>query len=191
MALGILEPAHTEHVPGTVDVWQAAQRDAELLESARHLKKTKDGRRILVPQPTDDPNDPLVGPFKIPELADLTSAELATLETRPRPWYPVLCICHSDSSIASPCSRLNNPGYFVRKDISRCGRADCVPSGWRRCRRRYIRSFSSHLGQEAPVPVRSTLDDRIVCMGRRNTENLQLHLHSVGAHLPRRGSRAL
>ena len=60
MPLGILEPAHAGHVPGTVNVWQEAQRDAELLESARHLKKTKDGRKILVPQPTDDPNDPLV-----------------------------------------------------------------------------------------------------------------------------------
>lgn len=60
MNLGILEPAQAEHVPGTVDVYQEAQRDAELLQSARHLKKSKDGRRVLVPQPTDDPNDPLV-----------------------------------------------------------------------------------------------------------------------------------
>jgi hypothetical protein len=60
MPLGILEPAHTEHVPGTVNVYEEAQRDAELLESAGHLKRSKDGRRILVPQPTDDPNDPLV-----------------------------------------------------------------------------------------------------------------------------------
>lgn len=60
MPLGILEPAHAGHVPGTVNVWQEAQRDAELLETARHLKRTKDGRKILIPQPTDDPNDPLV-----------------------------------------------------------------------------------------------------------------------------------
>ncbi|ETN38686.1 uncharacterized protein HMPREF1541_06723 [Cyphellophora europaea CBS 101466] len=63
MALGIWEPARADHVPGTVNVWEAAQRDAELLESARHLKKTKDGRKILVPQPTNDPNDPLNWPL--------------------------------------------------------------------------------------------------------------------------------
>lgn len=60
MALGILEPTHGGHVPGTVNVYEEAQRNAELLESGRHLKRTQDGKKILVPQPTDDPNDPLV-----------------------------------------------------------------------------------------------------------------------------------
>ncbi len=32
----------------------------ELLEAGRHLKKDKTGRIILVPQPSNDPNDPLV-----------------------------------------------------------------------------------------------------------------------------------
>jgi hypothetical protein len=58
--LGILEPAQPGHVPGTVNVYEEEQRSAELLESARHLKRTQDGRKILVPQPADDPNDPLV-----------------------------------------------------------------------------------------------------------------------------------
>jgi hypothetical protein len=60
MAWGILEPKHTEYVPGTVNVYEEAQRNAELLESGRHLKRTKDGKKVLIPQPTDDPNDPLV-----------------------------------------------------------------------------------------------------------------------------------
>ena len=59
-SLGILEPSKPGHVPGTVNVFEVEQRSAELLENAQHLKTTKDGRRILVPQPTDDPNDPLV-----------------------------------------------------------------------------------------------------------------------------------
>lgn len=59
MALGILEP-DVEHVPGTVYVYDAEQRQAELLEVARNLKKDKAGRMILVPQPSNDPNDPLV-----------------------------------------------------------------------------------------------------------------------------------
>ena len=60
MAWGILEPAHAEYVPGTVNVFEEAQRNAELLQSGHNLKRTRDGRKILVPQPTDDPNDPLV-----------------------------------------------------------------------------------------------------------------------------------
>ena len=63
MAQGILEPG-VEHVPGTVYVYESEQRHAELLQNARHLKKDKTGRIILVPQPSDDPNDPLVCLFQ-------------------------------------------------------------------------------------------------------------------------------
>lgn len=59
MALGILEP-QVEHVPGTVYVYDAQQRQTALLESAQHLKRDKTGKIILVPQPSADPNDPLV-----------------------------------------------------------------------------------------------------------------------------------
>ncbi|RMZ90129.1 hypothetical protein DV736_g2652, partial [Chaetothyriales sp. CBS 134916] len=62
-SLGILEPATPGHVPGTVNVYEQAQRSAELLESAQHLKTTADGQKILIPQPTDDPNDPLTWPL--------------------------------------------------------------------------------------------------------------------------------
>ena len=67
MALGILEPAYagsntSEHVPGTVDVNAQAQRGAELLLSHPNLKKSDDGTKILIPQPSNDPNDPLVNP---------------------------------------------------------------------------------------------------------------------------------
>ena len=59
MALGILEPK-VEHVPGTVYVYDTEQRQADLLETAQHLKRDKSGRIILIPQPSNDPNDPLV-----------------------------------------------------------------------------------------------------------------------------------
>ncbi|KIW12360.1 hypothetical protein PV08_09637 [Exophiala spinifera] len=62
MALGILEPG-VEHVPGTVYVYESEQRHADLLETARHLKRDKTGRVILVPQPSNDPNDPLNWPL--------------------------------------------------------------------------------------------------------------------------------
>ncbi|KAI5196802.1 serine/threonine kinase 16 [Aureobasidium subglaciale] len=51
MALGILEP-RTEHVPGSVQVTN--KTDNEL---------TRSRTTILVPQPTDDPNDPLNWPL--------------------------------------------------------------------------------------------------------------------------------
>ncbi|KPI45479.1 putative MFS-type transporter [Cyphellophora attinorum] len=63
MAWGILEPKHMEYVPGTVNVYEEAQRNAELLESGRHLKRTEDGKKVLIPQPTGDPNDPLNWPL--------------------------------------------------------------------------------------------------------------------------------
>lgn len=52
MALGILEP-RAENVPGTVQVTR---------QSNNELSKSR--TTILVPKPTDDPNDPLVSPLK-------------------------------------------------------------------------------------------------------------------------------
>ena len=55
-ALGILQDRHLEHVPGTatledLDPVAALQGQAR----SKELKKSSDGR-ILVPQPSDDPN---------------------------------------------------------------------------------------------------------------------------------------
>lgn len=101
MPLGILEPARAGHVPGTVNVWQEAQRDAELLETARHLKRTKDGRKSLIPQPTDDPNDPLVSVICDSYGAQtLMISELAIMATRPDPRNPMLCCSHRNYSLA-------------------------------------------------------------------------------------------
>lgn len=60
MALGILEPKNVEHVAGTVYVHEQARRHAEQLYIDENLKRDKTGKIILVPQPSDDPNDPLV-----------------------------------------------------------------------------------------------------------------------------------
>jgi len=64
MALGILEP-RVEHVPGTVYVYETEQRHTELLENAQHLKTDTKGQTILIPQPSDDPNDPLVSALSV------------------------------------------------------------------------------------------------------------------------------
>lgn len=62
MALGILEPP-VEHVPGTVNVYEAQEKENERLRTNTSLKRDKTGRIILNPQPSDDPNDPLNWPL--------------------------------------------------------------------------------------------------------------------------------
>lgn len=62
MALGILDPQE-EHVAGTVYVKEQAHVTGEV-DGNRHLKRDRLGVIILVPQPSDDPNDPLVRPYQ-------------------------------------------------------------------------------------------------------------------------------
>lgn len=59
MALGILEPKD-EHVAGTVYVYEQARRNADHFNANTTLKRDASGKIILVPQPSDNPNDPLV-----------------------------------------------------------------------------------------------------------------------------------
>jgi hypothetical protein len=60
MALGVLEDNTLKHVPGTVYVLDDASRTAVEAERDTHSKRDKTGRIILVPQPSDSPDDPLV-----------------------------------------------------------------------------------------------------------------------------------
>jgi hypothetical protein len=60
MAWGILESKSSlEHIPGT------AQLEDTTLEQAIHLKKAtgSDEHIVLIPQPSNDPNDPLNWPL--------------------------------------------------------------------------------------------------------------------------------
>lgn len=61
MGLGILEDRHLEHVPGTAHVLEGEQkRELERVVAQREgLKYDATGKILLVPQPSDDPNDPL------------------------------------------------------------------------------------------------------------------------------------
>ncbi|KAF2178501.1 MFS transporter-like protein [Zopfia rhizophila CBS 207.26] len=64
MGLGILEDRRLEHVPGTALVLEDERRHQE--EQAPHdpnLKYDPTGKILLVPQPSDDPNDPLNWPL--------------------------------------------------------------------------------------------------------------------------------
>jgi len=68
MGLGIREPSGNSHVPGTVKLYESGLPGSEAalelngeLPFARRSKKSRDGEITLVPQPSDSPNDPLVG----------------------------------------------------------------------------------------------------------------------------------
>ncbi|KAF2280732.1 MFS transporter-like protein [Westerdykella ornata] len=65
MGLGILEDHKLEHVPGTAFVLEDERRREEEQAIARdaNLKYDKTGKILLVPQPSDDPNDPLNWPL--------------------------------------------------------------------------------------------------------------------------------
>ncbi|TLD17908.1 uncharacterized protein PgNI_01212 [Pyricularia grisea] len=62
MGLGILEDRHMDHVPGTTRHYDDPNRPTRVEEGTTTLKTTEDGI-ILVPQPSDDPNDPLNWPL--------------------------------------------------------------------------------------------------------------------------------
>ncbi|KAK4698040.1 hypothetical protein P7C71_g108, partial [Lecanoromycetidae sp. Uapishka_2] len=65
MGLGVLDPSRTENVPGTSFVYDDASRlvlDGEL-DSRLKYDRTGAVPIILVPQPSDDPNDPLNWPL--------------------------------------------------------------------------------------------------------------------------------
>ncbi|PNY22578.1 MFS-type transporter [Tolypocladium capitatum] len=65
MGLGILEPASDEKVPGTTRYFDDPHRPQEASDADASLKCDASGKVpiILIPQPSDDPNDPLNWPL--------------------------------------------------------------------------------------------------------------------------------
>lgn len=75
MPLGIIQPSRTEKVPGTVLLFDENVEVTEVVRALKHgsgkvittcsycnpnTNDIKDSHTVLVPQPSDDPNDPLV-----------------------------------------------------------------------------------------------------------------------------------
>lgn len=60
MPLGILEDHKLEHVPGTSPLNELDRQDPESIDGAAPglLKLDPTGQTVLVPQPSDSPNDP-------------------------------------------------------------------------------------------------------------------------------------
>ena len=170
MALGILEPP-VEHVQGTVYVHEYEQRHAELLETARHLKRDKTGRVILVPQPSNDPNDPLVSCFLNTLLHSplITIIELASLEARCDSWCPLLRLMPCYNCITSTRSRFGDTCDPLQANFPGCGPSDSLPSC--RCRRgrMAVCGISKSLGQETSVSLWSAPYGRKFCLGWINT----------------------
>lgn len=77
MAWGILEPRSRRHVPGTVLLNESSEDEAQLagLKSVKYRGETI----ILVPQPSDDPNDPLNWPLWVRDLISLVYGYCALL----------------------------------------------------------------------------------------------------------------
>ncbi|KAH8927395.1 MFS general substrate transporter [Atractiella rhizophila] len=68
MIWGILQPK-AENVPGTALLDEVAKEKTQYDGAdTSHLKKDRDGRTVLVPQPSDDPRDPLNWPILKREL---------------------------------------------------------------------------------------------------------------------------
>ena len=63
MPLGIIEDTKLEHIPGTSPLNELGRQDVEVVGVPLDiLKRDKTGQIILVPQPSDSPNDPLNWP---------------------------------------------------------------------------------------------------------------------------------
>lgn len=61
MGLGVLEDTKLPHVPGTVILDDGVLPDSfEVTGTLKHAKGKNGGHIVLNPQPSDDPNDPLV-----------------------------------------------------------------------------------------------------------------------------------
>lgn len=93
MGLGVLEDKVLEHVPGTTYVFDDERRGAEETARDAHSKRDKTGLIILVPQPSDSPNDPLVirPALFSSNPQELTELELALVETRCHSRHPLHC----------------------------------------------------------------------------------------------------
>jgi len=62
MGIGILEDHHLEHVPGTAIMNDASQELSGVDTSRLKHGRGRDAHIVLVPQPSNDPNDPLNWP---------------------------------------------------------------------------------------------------------------------------------
>ena len=181
MGLGVLEDKVLEHVPGTTYVFDDERRSAE--ETARdvHSKRDKTGQIILVPQPSDSPNDPLVTHCLLLEgfLHLLTVPELAIMEARSDTRHSFSGRRFGRSYQSPSRCRFRYPGTRLPSYLHRLGATHRLPSLWGRRGRLPICSLSKNMGEEASIPVRMPPDVRKLRMGWVNTQQQGLQEHAL------------
>lgn len=113
MGLGVVEDRKLNHVPGTVILDDGVSNIelAQVTGGLKHAKGKTNNHIVLVPQPSNDPNDPLVRvilcqPYT---MRVLTRAELAALAERRLVSHPCLWI---------RLHRRRPVGYSLRRNTS-------------------------------------------------------------------------
>lgn len=81
LTLGILEDHHLEHVPGTAVMNDASQELGGVDTSRLKHGRGRDAHIVLVPQPSNDPNDPLNWPQWKKELIIILVSGAALMAT--------------------------------------------------------------------------------------------------------------
>ena len=136
---------------GTVNV---LEQEGQVKENVAGLKKQ--GDIILVPQPSDDPNDPLVKlSYTHRRSKVLNIIELAVMETRSNTVHPVPHLTHCVHLIPTARRKHNHSLALVRTTVYPDRTAHRIPSPRRRCRRLHLCCISKSMGKEASLPVRN------------------------------------
>lgn len=181
MGLGVLNDSKMEHVPGmwhsclilnlitetqrsiagTSLVYDDASRPAEpsVMDTRLKYDTTRPIPIILVPQPSDDPNDPLVGSGSGPKSAarrmlTVSRIELASMEARCHPTSPFPTIGHGlDAQPTARCEHLDAVA-LVWQHIYTDSASYRIPSMRRGSGRLPLRGIRKSLGETPPVPPR-------------------------------------
>ena len=183
MGLGVLN-TRDPNVPGTVNVLEE-----EGQPKAAGVGLKKHGNIILVPQPSDDPNDPLVGMRCPLKISYLKVAELAIVEERCDSSHSLPHLLGRIDAIAATCCKYHHSVALVHVTVhGGCAPDRIPPPGCRRCRFHICRIGKS-MGKEASLSSRHTPHHYQQRMGRGEWK--ELYQHIVGKDYPGRGSCAV
>jgi hypothetical protein len=204
MGLGILSDHALEHVPGTAQVFEGEQRrEVERKAASRigrsGLKYDRTGKILLVPQPSDDPNDPLVRPFNVPvsnkkclgKCTRLTDIFTELVPPSPRHHSPasVPPLSHRKHTLPHPRRQHYLPRHLLRSRPNRHGSVNRLPPLGCRDRGLSFRAVSTYLGKTTCLSSRQCGGRGELCVGWRDRKTLWWI--PVGEGISRRGTGAI
>jgi hypothetical protein len=186
MGMWILEPKSMEHVPGmfstfaclpapritsvgTTRYFDDPERPQAATSESVGLKCDTSGPIpiILVPQPSDDPNDPLVGTSGVEDCTSTNiGTELASVEARRYPRHPLRRFDLCDLSRTYTCSKHYNLIIILLSRIWPSCNSHRIFSAWCRSCRHISCSLGQNLGKETFVPFRNVAYHYLKCLGR-------------------------